>query len=82
MLGDALYSKDLIDEAIAEYREALRINPGDAYAHFNLGSAFSKKALVAEAIVAFENFIKYAPPQYASDVDTAMGIIRKLKGQR
>ena len=79
-LGVALYNKGLIDEAIAEYREALRINPGDAEAHYNLGYSLYNKGLIDEAIVAFENFIKYAPPQYASYVDKVKGIIRELKG--
>ena len=42
-LGIALDEKGLIDEAIAEYREALRINPGYAEAHYNLGVALYRE---------------------------------------
>ena len=44
--------------------------------------ALKEKCLYDEAIVAYENFIKYASPQYASYVDNIKGVIRGLKGQR
>ena len=33
------------DEAIREFREALRINPDDPAAHYNLGLTFEKESL-------------------------------------
>ena len=38
-LGLALEAQGKLDEAVAEYREAIRLKPDDASAHFNLGNA-------------------------------------------
>ncbi len=42
-LGNALDHKGDLDGAIAEYREALRLNPKDVVAHINLGVALASK---------------------------------------
>ena len=44
--GVSLASLGLIDEAIAEYREALRINPGYAEAHNNLGVTLYRRKVL------------------------------------
>jgi len=41
-LGFALYHKGQYDAAIAEYREAIRLKPGFAEAHNNLGMAIKR----------------------------------------
>ena len=71
-----------MDEAIREYRDAIRINPDYAGAHNNLGIALKKKGLVDEAIREYENFIRCAPPQYAGHLEMVKDVIRQLKGQR
>jgi len=38
-LGSALYAKGQYDAAIAEFKEAIRLNPDFAEAHNDLGSA-------------------------------------------
>jgi len=42
-LEQAFDHKGLLDDAIASYQKALRINPGYAEAQFNLGNALLKK---------------------------------------
>ncbi len=80
--GTSLANLGLIDEAIKEHREAIRIKPDDAIAHYNLGIALAKKGLIDEEIKAFEGFIRYAPPQYAGHVETIKEVIKQLKRQR
>jgi protein O-mannosyl-transferase len=49
-LGAAFYKKGQTDEAIRQYREALRLNPDFAQAHNNLGMALSSIGHLDEAI--------------------------------
>jgi Flp pilus assembly protein TadD len=42
-LANSLFSKDDLDGSIAEYREALRVNPNEDDAHNNLGVALEHK---------------------------------------
>ena len=49
-LGTALELKDKLDQAIAEFREALRFKPDFAEAHCNLGQAFWKQTRYVEAL--------------------------------
>jgi Flp pilus assembly protein TadD len=62
----ALSSKGNLDEAIAEFRDAIRINPNDASAHHFLGIALSKKAevdqlLYYDAMLEFREAIRLKP---------------------
>ena len=49
-LGGAFYKKGQMNEAIRQYREALRLNPDFAQAHNNLGLALEKEGQTDEAI--------------------------------
>jgi tetratricopeptide (TPR) repeat protein len=53
----ALTSGNKIDEAIAEYRQALAVTPNDAAAHNNLGDALLKKNQLPEAADEFRRAI-------------------------
>jgi Flp pilus assembly protein TadD len=48
-LGAALVAQGQYDAAITEFREAIRLKPGDAEVHYNLGGALKKTAQNAEA---------------------------------
>jgi len=50
-LAEALSARGDLDEAIAAYRETVRINPGFAAAYCNLGSALRRQGNFEEAIV-------------------------------
>jgi len=49
------------DEAIAEYKKAVEINPEYAEAHFNLGLSYYRKGMYDEAIAAFNRAIEINP---------------------
>jgi Flp pilus assembly protein TadD len=53
-LAGALMQMGRVDEAIAQYKRILEINPRDAQAHRNLGVAYFKKGLVDEADAQFQ----------------------------
>jgi tetratricopeptide (TPR) repeat protein len=50
-----------LDEAIREYREALRLNPYYALGHYNLGNALLQKGQVDEAIQHYQESIRLQP---------------------
>jgi tetratricopeptide (TPR) repeat protein len=50
-----------VDEAIAAYREAIRLRPDDARAHTNLGNALRDQGKVDEAIAAYREAIRLQP---------------------
>jgi len=64
-LGLALLDQERTEEAIVQYREALRINPEYALAHNNLGAALVKQERTKEAIVQYHEALRINP-DYAS----------------
>jgi Tfp pilus assembly protein PilF len=50
-----------VDEAIAAFREAIRLQPDYAPAHYNLGNALWAKGKADEAIAAFRGAIRLQP---------------------
>jgi tetratricopeptide (TPR) repeat protein len=50
-----------MDEAIEEYREALRLNPGLADTRFNLALAYKEKGLKVDAIREFKEYLRLNP---------------------
>ena len=59
--GQGLYSQGKFDEAIAEYKEALRINPRYAPAHNGLGTALNRQEKLDEAVAAYKEAIRIQP---------------------
>jgi tetratricopeptide (TPR) repeat protein len=57
-LGIAHQKKGPLDEAIAEYREAIRIKKDDALAHYNLSVALQVKGRLDEAITELREAIR------------------------
>jgi tetratricopeptide (TPR) repeat protein len=61
-LGDARQAKGQYDEAIAEYRKALRLEPENAAVHFGLGKIYyNEKQLYHEAVAEYEQAIQLDP---------------------
>jgi tetratricopeptide (TPR) repeat protein len=60
-LGAALKGKGQLDEAIAEYREALRLQKDYPTAHRNLGNALSDKGRLDEAIAEYREALRLKP---------------------
>jgi tetratricopeptide (TPR) repeat protein len=60
-LGTVLAASGRIQEAIAQYDQALVINPGDPETHNNLGSALSKSGAIEQAILQYEQALRIRP---------------------
>lgn len=56
-LANAFLKTGKLDEAIVEYRRILRLNPNYPLARFQLAQALEKKGLVAEARLAYQDFL-------------------------
>jgi TonB family protein len=59
--GEALRAARSFDAALTEYREALRLKPDYAAAHFGLGITFRDKGDLADAAAEFREVIRESP---------------------
>jgi tetratricopeptide (TPR) repeat protein len=71
-LGVVYYNQGRLDEAIEEYRKALKISPNFDGAHNNLGIAYFKKGLAREAIREYEKAMRINP--YYADGRYNLGV--------
>ncbi|HEY7308960.1 MAG TPA: tetratricopeptide repeat protein, partial [Gemmataceae bacterium] len=78
-LGLTLHEKGQLDEAIAEYREAIRLNKDYAEAHNNLGLALTDKGQLDEAIVAFREAIRLKKD--FPEAHYSFGVVLGIKGR-
>jgi tetratricopeptide (TPR) repeat protein len=60
-LGIALAASGRMQEAIAQYGQALVINPNDPETHNNLGSALSQSGAIEQAILQYEQALRIRP---------------------
>src|SRR5262245_4893903 len=60
-LGKALMGKSQLEQAEAECREALRLNPGLAEAHNNLGAVLRARGRMDEAIAECRKAVRLRP---------------------
>src|SRR5262249_37408816 len=66
-----------LDEAIAEYREAIRLNPNFAEAHINLGRALRYKGLLDEAIAEYREAIQINPNSAGAHIGLGNALLGK-----
>jgi tetratricopeptide (TPR) repeat protein len=78
-LGNALATKGKLDEAIAEYREAIRLKKDYAKAHYNLGKALEDKGKLDEAIAEYREAIRLKKDFANAHVN--LGVALRSKGQ-
>src|SRR5262249_52226267 len=76
-LGVALARKGLLDDAVAEYREAIRQKPDFAPAYDGLGNALSKQGLLDEAIAAQQTAIRLNPHRAAAHYNLGNHLARQ-----
>jgi protein O-mannosyl-transferase len=60
-LGLVFSKEGRTDEAISQYRQALRLNPDDADTHYNLANALYRKGLLDEAIGEYQENLRLNP---------------------
>jgi Flp pilus assembly protein TadD len=60
-LGAALLQRDELDEAVKQFREAIRLDPGSVKAQFNLGVAFDRQRRAGEAIEQYQATLRLDP---------------------
>jgi tetratricopeptide (TPR) repeat protein/cytochrome c551/c552 len=68
-----------LDEAIAEYRESLRLNRESAPTHYNLGYALSARGRRDEALAEFEEALRI-DPDYAQ-AHNNLGALQQIAGR-
>jgi tetratricopeptide (TPR) repeat protein len=78
-LGSALVQSGRLDEAIAQFQEALNLYPHLAEAHNNLGNAFYRKGEVDEAMDQFQEALKISPSY--PDASYNLGLALAQKGR-
>jgi hypothetical protein len=75
----ALKEQGLVQEAIEEYREALRLKPGHVEAQNNLGLAWMESGRLDEAVAAFERAVQIEPANPKGHYH--LGLAHLWKGQ-
>ncbi len=60
-MGYAYFAQKQYDLAIRQYKEALTLNPEYVIGLNNLGNAYEKKQLVAQALETYQETLKYDP---------------------
>lgn len=76
-VGVGLQTRGRVDESLAEYREALRLDPGSADTHRFLGTAYRALNRTTEAIREFEQALTLRP-----DHDAAMEALAVMRYQQ
>lgn len=59
--GNAYYDQGQFEEAVAEFEEALQLDPDDAETHYNLGLAYEALGKIDEAIAEYQEAIRLDP---------------------
>jgi tetratricopeptide (TPR) repeat protein len=78
-MGTALWASGRHEEAIAAFREAIRLNKDDSDAHNNLGSALSYQGRLDEAVAAFRQAIRLKKDFAVAYLN--LGVALRYKGQ-
>jgi Flp pilus assembly protein TadD len=78
-LGSILMEQGKRDDAIAEWNEAIRINPLDVGVHNNLGAALSMKGRTEEAVLHYQEALRLDPDH--ADVHNNLGVALEQTGR-
>jgi protein involved in polysaccharide export with SLBB domain len=78
--GIRLYDSAKFSEALAAFKEATRIRPQDAQAHFMQGMSESRLQLYKEAVESFKRAVRIKPEW--PDAQFRLGIVSHVSGRR
>ena len=78
-LGLQYWEKGHVEEAIAEFETALRLEPDYMEAYYNLGVVYFKQGRYAQALRQFENDVKFRPDHAVAYSN--MGVIYTILGR-
>jgi tetratricopeptide (TPR) repeat protein len=79
LLGIALASSGKVEEGIAEFRAALRLDPASAAAHWHLGAALASRGARAEALGHLQRSVELDPANAQAHND--LGLMLALQGR-
>jgi tetratricopeptide (TPR) repeat protein len=78
-LGHAFFDQGRMEEAIAQLKQSLEINPDDAEAYYNLGNVFLQQGRMEEAIAHYQKALEIKP-DYA-EVHNNLGVVFRQQGR-
>jgi predicted membrane-bound spermidine synthase len=82
VLGISLAERDRLDEAITEFREALRLEPDSAATHWHLGAALASRGGAEEAIQHLRRSVELDPGNRDAERDLATLLTLQQSRQR
>ncbi len=82
LAGTALQEKGRLDEAIAQFREAIQITPDAPDAHDNLGVALMKQGKLDEAISEYQTALNLRPEFTAAQVNLGIALSKQGKAEQ
>jgi tetratricopeptide (TPR) repeat protein len=74
-----LTRKNQFDEALAEWKKAVELNPEEAKAHFNLALALDRKGLLDEASTEYRKAIEADPENASAYTNLAVDLVKAGK---
>jgi tetratricopeptide (TPR) repeat protein len=75
--GGVLANQGRLDEAIAHYTEAVRLNPNNFRARFNLGTNLAQRNRLDEAIDQFRAAVRLAPKSWEPHYNLGLALARQ-----
>lgn len=78
-LGNALFRRDKLEEAIKHFRQAIEIDPNYARAHYNLGYALANQGKLEEAIEHYRQTLQIDPTIVEADISMGNLLVQKDK---
>jgi len=77
-LGFAFQKKEMLTEALAEYRKAIAINPNSIETHVSLGAVYEKKGMLDKAIAEYRKALNLNPE--VVEAYNNLGVVYEKKG--